>query len=143
MLLGSESPDWARRSTMAYSEAIPHAEVHILEGHGHGANTSGPELLAAEIARFLAVRVTNSPTCVGPARYRCTMRATTIRFPNDLWEQLEQEARAQGISVAQYVRDAALYRVAYSAGARGRTPARAPAHASPTARAPSPSNLRL
>ena len=46
------------------------------------------------------------------------MRATTIRFPNDLWEQLEQEARTQGISVAQYVRDAALYRVAYSAGAR-------------------------
>ena len=46
------------------------------------------------------------------------MRATTIRFPNDLWEQLEQEARIQGISVAQYVRDAALYRVAYSAGAR-------------------------
>jgi hypothetical protein len=45
------------------------------------------------------------------------MRATTIRFPNDLWEQLEREARKQGISVAQYVRDAALYRVAYSAGA--------------------------
>jgi hypothetical protein len=46
------------------------------------------------------------------------MRATTIRFPNDLWNQLEREARKQGISVAQYVRDAALYRVAYSAGAR-------------------------
>jgi hypothetical protein len=46
------------------------------------------------------------------------MRATTIRFPNDLWDQLEREARKQGISVAQYVRDAALYRVAYSAGAR-------------------------
>jgi hypothetical protein len=46
------------------------------------------------------------------------MRATTIRFPNDLWEQLEREARKQGISVAQYVRDAALYRVAYTAGAR-------------------------
>jgi hypothetical protein len=44
------------------------------------------------------------------------MRATTIRFPNDLWEQLEREARKQGISVAQYVRDAALYRVAFSAG---------------------------
>jgi hypothetical protein len=46
------------------------------------------------------------------------MRATTIRFPNDLWNQLEREASKQGISVAQYVRDAALYRVAYSAGAR-------------------------
>lgn len=46
------------------------------------------------------------------------MRATTIRFPNDLWDQLEREASKQGISVAQYVRDAALYRVAYSAGAR-------------------------
>jgi hypothetical protein len=44
------------------------------------------------------------------------MRATTIRFPNDLWEQLEREARKQGISTAQYVRDAALYRVAFSAG---------------------------
>jgi hypothetical protein len=46
------------------------------------------------------------------------MRATTIRFPNDLWDQLEREARKQGISVAQYVRDAALYRVAYTEGAR-------------------------
>jgi hypothetical protein len=45
------------------------------------------------------------------------MRATTIRFPTDLWEQLEREARRQGISTAQYVRDAALYRVAFSAGA--------------------------
>lgn len=55
MLLGSESPEWARRSTEAYSEALPHAELRILEGHGHGATTSGPELLAAEIARFLSV----------------------------------------------------------------------------------------
>ena len=53
MLLGSESPEWARRSTEAYSEALPQAEVRILQGHGHGANTSGPELLAAEVARFL------------------------------------------------------------------------------------------
>ena len=47
------------------------------------------------------------------------MRATTIRFPNDLWEQLEREAQKQGVSAAQYVRDAALYRVAFSAGAAG------------------------
>jgi hypothetical protein len=49
------------------------------------------------------------------------MRATTIRFPNDLWEQLELEAKKQAISVAQYVRDAALYRVAFSAGATSET----------------------
>lgn len=52
------------------------------------------------------------------------MRATTIRFPNDLWEQLEREAKRQGISVAQYVRDAALYRVAFSAGAASEEEAR-------------------
>jgi pimeloyl-ACP methyl ester carboxylesterase len=54
MLLGSESPDWARRSTDAYSVAIPNAELRVLEGHGHNATTSGPELLAAELARFLS-----------------------------------------------------------------------------------------
>jgi len=54
MLLGSESPDWARRSTDAYGKAIPNVGVHILEGHGHGATTTGPELLAAEIADFLS-----------------------------------------------------------------------------------------
>jgi pimeloyl-ACP methyl ester carboxylesterase len=53
MLLGSESPEWARRSTDAYSEAIPRAEVRILEGQGHGATTGDPALLAAEIRRFL------------------------------------------------------------------------------------------
>jgi hypothetical protein len=52
------------------------------------------------------------------AAFDGVMRATTIRFPTDLWEQLERAAREEGISVAQYVRDAALYRVAYSAGAR-------------------------
>ena len=55
MLLGSESPAWARRSTDAYSEAIPNAEVRILNGHGHGATTSAPGQLAAEMARFLSV----------------------------------------------------------------------------------------
>ena len=53
MLVGSESPDWARRSTEAYAAAIPGAEVRTLEGHGHGAAMSAPELLAAELERFL------------------------------------------------------------------------------------------
>ena len=51
MLVGSESPEWARTSTRAFAEAIPRAEVHTLDGHGHGATLSGPELLAAALRR--------------------------------------------------------------------------------------------
>jgi pimeloyl-ACP methyl ester carboxylesterase len=59
LLVGSESPDWARRSTDAFATAIPGAEVRTLEGHGHGAAISGPELVAAEVERF-ASRVIES-----------------------------------------------------------------------------------
>ncbi len=47
------------------------------------------------------------------------MRATTIRFSEDVWELLEREARRQGVSSAQLIRDAAVMRVAYLAGQRG------------------------
>ncbi|SEH10532.1 ribbon-helix-helix protein, CopG family [Thermoleophilum album] len=47
------------------------------------------------------------------------MRATTVRFSADLWELLEREAARSGVSVAQYVREAALARIAYTAGLRG------------------------
>ena len=50
------------------------------------------------------------------------MRATTVRFGTDLWEMLEREAKRSGVSVAQYVREAALTRIAYSAGQRGEEP---------------------
>jgi hypothetical protein len=53
------------------------------------------------------------------------MRAATIRFTEDLWGLLEREAEAQGISVAQLVRDSALMRVAFAMGARGDDEARA------------------
>jgi pimeloyl-ACP methyl ester carboxylesterase len=53
MLVGSESPEWARRSTDAFAAAIPGVQLRTLEGHGHGAAVSGPELLAAELERFL------------------------------------------------------------------------------------------
>lgn len=46
------------------------------------------------------------------------MRATTIRFTPELWELLEQEARREGVSVAQYVRDAAMFRAAFGLGER-------------------------
>ena len=54
LLIGSESPAWAKRSTEAFAAAIPDVQVRSLEGHGHGAAASGPELLASELERFLA-----------------------------------------------------------------------------------------
>jgi pimeloyl-ACP methyl ester carboxylesterase len=54
ILVGSRSPDWAKRSTAAYAEAIPDAELHTLDGQGHGAAVSAPELLASELRAFFA-----------------------------------------------------------------------------------------
>jgi pimeloyl-ACP methyl ester carboxylesterase len=54
LLVGTDSPDWARRSTEAFAAAIPGAEVRELDGHGHGAAVSGPALLAAELEAFLS-----------------------------------------------------------------------------------------
>jgi GAF domain/Ribbon-helix-helix protein, copG family len=47
------------------------------------------------------------------------LKATTIRVSPDLWELLEREAARQEVSVAQFVRDAALLRVGQLAGVRG------------------------
>lgn len=49
------------------------------------------------------------------------MHQTTVRFTPDLWESLELECRRLGISAAQYLREAALARLAYMAGQRGDT----------------------
>jgi hypothetical protein len=47
---------------------------------------------------------------------RKKMHQTTVRFGDDLWRALEVEAESLGVSVAQYVRDAALSRLSYDAG---------------------------
>ena len=52
MLVGTESPDWAVRSVAAHAEAIPGAETRTIEGQGHSANVTAPDLLAAELERF-------------------------------------------------------------------------------------------
>jgi len=50
---------------------------------------------------------------------RTKMHQTTVRFGADLWAQLEHEAANTGVSAAQYVREATLSRLAYSAAQRG------------------------
>ena len=47
------------------------------------------------------------------------MRATLIRFGPELFEELQEEAARSGVSVAQYVREAVVARMAYTAGRRG------------------------
>jgi hypothetical protein len=47
------------------------------------------------------------------------MRATTVRFGEDLLALLEREAAKQGVSAAQFVRDAAILRLAHLAAERG------------------------
>jgi hypothetical protein len=58
------------------------------------------------------------PTSRARRRLNRWMRATTIRFTPELWSLLERESRREGVSVAQYVRDAALFRAAYGLGER-------------------------
>jgi hypothetical protein len=47
------------------------------------------------------------------------MHQTTVRFGPDLWHEIEVEAERAGVSVAQYVRDSAMMRVAYTRGREG------------------------
>ena len=47
------------------------------------------------------------------------MHQTTVRFGSDLWDALDAECEKLGVSIAQYVREAALARLMYAAGARG------------------------
>jgi hypothetical protein len=50
------------------------------------------------------------------------MKVTTVRFGADLWALLEREAALAEVSVAQYVREAALARAAFAAGTRAGAP---------------------
>jgi hypothetical protein len=52
------------------------------------------------------------------------MRATTVRFGDDLWGMLERESARHGISAAQFVRDATILRIAFLAAGRGDAQAR-------------------
>ena len=47
------------------------------------------------------------------------MRATTVRFAESLWTLVEREAEREGVSAAQFIRDATVMRAAYAMGQRG------------------------
>jgi GAF domain-containing protein len=47
------------------------------------------------------------------------MRATTVRFADALWTLVEREAQREGVSAAQFIRDATIMRAAYAMGQRG------------------------
>ena len=46
------------------------------------------------------------------------MHQTTVRFASDVWATLEEEAARIGVSVAQYIREAAVARLSYGLGRR-------------------------
>jgi hypothetical protein len=46
------------------------------------------------------------------------MHQTTVRFSTELWHMLEAEAERTGVSVAHFVRESALARLAFAAGQR-------------------------
>ena len=55
-------------------------------------------------------------------RPKSTMKVTTVRFGDDLRRLLEHESAIVGVSVSQYVREAALARAAAAVAARGEDP---------------------
>jgi pimeloyl-ACP methyl ester carboxylesterase len=52
LLLGDESPDWAREGTEWIRAALPDARISVLRGQGHAAIMTAPALVANELARF-------------------------------------------------------------------------------------------
>ena len=53
LLLGSESPGWARRGTEVVRSLLHHSQIRTLSGQGHIATMTAPGLLADEIVQFL------------------------------------------------------------------------------------------
>ena len=53
LLLGSESPEWAKKGTELVQSLLPGSRVAVLEGEGHIAILTAPQLVADRVARFL------------------------------------------------------------------------------------------
>jgi pimeloyl-ACP methyl ester carboxylesterase len=53
LLLGEESPPWAREGAERIQAALPDARISVLPGQGHAATLTAPELVAGELLGFL------------------------------------------------------------------------------------------
>ena len=53
LLLGTESPQWAKKGTEVVQAVLPDSRVAALEGQGHLALMTAPELVTDEITGFL------------------------------------------------------------------------------------------
>ena len=53
LLLGSESTEWAKNGTQLVQSLLPDSRVAVLEGEGHIAILTAPQLVADQVTRFL------------------------------------------------------------------------------------------
>jgi pimeloyl-ACP methyl ester carboxylesterase len=54
LLLGSESPPFLQAATEAVAKALPHGRLSVLEGEGHLAMVTNPDLFLSEVVGFFA-----------------------------------------------------------------------------------------
>jgi pimeloyl-ACP methyl ester carboxylesterase len=60
LLLGEESPPWAREAAELIRGAVPQARIAVLPGQAHVATLTAPELVADELLQFLAGNAGNA-----------------------------------------------------------------------------------
>ena len=53
LLLGGTSPEWAARWTSMAQSAIPNSRLQVLDGHGHLALLTAPDLVAKAVTDFV------------------------------------------------------------------------------------------
>jgi pimeloyl-ACP methyl ester carboxylesterase len=66
LLSGGESPASVKEATNRAADAISHARIHILEGHGHFAHRTDPSMVVSTIREFSSSWPTDGSavTCV-------------------------------------------------------------------------------
>lgn len=47
------------------------------------------------------------------------MKVQSIRFSDELWRLIQQEAELEGVSASQFIRETVIFRIGYRLGERG------------------------